>query len=212
MPVALTSWYDDVLPHVPGCVEPVALHAIRLAAIDFCERTWVINDDHSPIDIVADQASYNYVPPTGKLVHKRLEVWYAGNAIIDRAPDQLKLIYGANWQTQAGLPLYHTATGPRAIRLVPIPTEALTGGLTLRVAYKPTQAATTVDDILLEDYREPIANGARMRLMLQAKKPYTNQKQAGIEKEFFDAAVAMVRHQVQRGFGRSRAKTTAHFF
>lgn len=57
MPVALTSWYDDVLPHVPGCVEPVALHAIRLAAIDFCERTWVINDDHSPIDIVADQAS-----------------------------------------------------------------------------------------------------------------------------------------------------------
>lgn len=212
MTTAFTAFYDNVLPHVPGCLESVAMQAIRDSAIEFCERTWAMQGDHTPIDIVAAQASYPYVPPAGKLVCRRLEVWYADDPLIDASPDRMKDVYGRKWKTQTGLPKYHTATSARAMILVPYPAEALTAGLTLRVAYKPTSAATTIDDEIYEEYREIIAAGARMRLMLSQKKPYSNAKQAGIESEFYRSGMGRVKRMVQRGLGRAQSNVKGHFF
>jgi hypothetical protein len=207
----LTNWYDEVLPHVPGCIEAVALNAIRQAASEFCERSWVDNDDHAPIDIVADQAVYPYVPPAEKLVAKPLEVWFGTTELVAKAPGDLRN-YFPNWQTATGVPKFYTATTKRSIRLVATPAEAVTDGLTLRVAYMPTPNATTVEAVVWEDYHEEIAAGARRRLFLMAKKPWTNIKQAGIEQEFFEAGVAAAKHAVMRGFSRAKTRARAHFF
>lgn len=207
-----TNWYDEVLPYVPGCLEAIALNAIQQAATEFCERTWAMNGDHDPISSVADQASYDYVPPANKLVVKVLEAWYSDEPITPKAPDQLRSIYGRKWQEQTGLPMYYTSTEPRSIILVPYPAEAVTDALTMRVAFKPTPGATTIDTQIWEEYHEEIAAGARYRLMLMPKKPYTNVQQAAIEKARYDDGIAEVKHRVQRGFNRSRSNTRAHFF
>ena len=210
--VPITNWYDEVLPHVPGCLEAVALNAIRQAIGDFCDRTWILHGEHTPINVVAGQASSAYVPPPNRLVVKRIEVWHGTQPLIDKQPDDFKSLFEGNWMTAAGTPRYHTGTSSRSIRLVPIPTANLTAGLTMRVAYGPTPVATDIDAIVWEDYHEEVAAGARMRLHMMADKPWTDLKKAAIEKQMNDDGIDKCFAKVQRGFGRARRRVRGHYF
>ena len=207
----LTNWYNKVLPQVRGCLEAVALDQIREAVIDFCERTWVLNGDLPPIDAVANQAIYPYVPPSDRLVVKRLEVWFNGLSLIDKTPDDIRTIYPDAWETQSGTPLFHTAHDARNVRLVPYPTAALPGALKMRVTYKPVSTIATIDTLIWEDYRELIAAGARMRLFMMANMPWASEKKADAERGMYEGGIDHIRFKVQRGFGRAPARVRASF-
>jgi hypothetical protein len=98
------------------------------------------------------------------------------------------------------------------VRLVPIPTAAMTGGLIMRVVYQPLVSTTDVDTILWTQYGDDIAKGARALLYKMAKKPWGNAQLAAEAESAFEDAIAAARLQVQRGFGRSRPRVRAHYF
>lgn len=189
----------------------MATDAIRRAAIEFFEKTlaWVYN--HPAIDVVAAQMAYPFVPPAGAVVAKVLQAWYNGGKITSKTPDQLDEIY-ANWRTITGTPQYITQDDERNLLLVPTPSAALTAGLVLRVALKPTLASTGVETRIYEEYRDAIASGAKARLMLMKDKPYSDMKLGALEMGLFNAAVADAKFKAQKGFGRARVRTVPHFF
>lgn len=206
-----TTWYDDTLPWLPGCPQAMALDAIRKAAIEFCERSWAWIYNPAAQNVVADQISYPFVPPSNAVVAKVLYVWYDGDPICPRSPDQLDDLY-QNWRTFKGTPQYHTQEDERNLLLVPVPSASLTGGLEMRVCLKPKFDAADIESRMYEEYRDAIASGALYRLMLSPKKPYSDAAMAAVHKDMFDDKIASVRHKVQKGYARAPLRNVAHFF
>lgn len=210
--VPVSSWYDQVLPWMPGLDVPLALSQIQEAILDFCQRSWVLNDFMPAINVVANQATYAYTPPTGLQVTKRLESWLSEQPLRDTAPGDLPAMYGGNWSTKIGPPRVITSLSPVAVRLVPIPAVAVPSGLIMRVVYQPLPSTTDVDTILWTHHGDDIAKGARALLYKMNKKPWGNAQLAVDAESAFEKAIAETRMRVQRGFGRSRPRVRAHFF
>jgi hypothetical protein len=173
--------FDDFLPYVltdvPGCAEVVAISALNSAAIEFCEKTLVIQRDHDPVNIVAGRNDYDLDSPVAQmLVCKVMKAWYGTRVLTPTGPDDMDdpTVYNATLQGGQGLPLNYIQREERVITLWPRPTADAAGALTMRVALKPTRAALSVDDVLFEDWVEVIASGAKAMLQAMAAKAFTN--------------------------------------
>lgn len=210
-----TTWdafLDEVLPHVSGCTNPVAINAIRNAAIEFCRRSWAWNSNHDTLSLTATVAELDFLPPDDQLVSEVLEAWIGEHRIYHKSPDDLTEALGHNWQTRTGLPKYITQTDPRVLRLVPIPAADMPNALSMRVSWKPTRTAAGIDTTIFEEYVEEIACGALMRLFKMPKKPWSSATLYTSHYLEFDAYVAVVKTKVQNGFGRTARRTIARFF
>lgn len=201
----LTAW-DAFLPHVlvdvPQCPNPVAEHAIKMAAIEFCARSRIHQYEHPTVNVLADTHTYAFVPPTETVVVEILQAWFDELRIWPKQPDALVHMY-RDWKTaEAQKPNYVTQMDERNFRLVPIPTVALAGGVTMDVALKPTLAATGLETRLYEEYVETIAHGAKWRLMEKPKQGWSDPQLASYHKRMFEEAVTAAYNRVRSGFGR----------
>ena len=84
-----------------------------------------------------------------------------------------------------------------------MPAETVGSAITMRVALKPTRAATTINDVLLEDYFEIISAGAKYRLLLSQGKPYTSPQLAAVERDFYISGINKAKQRATRGHLRS---------
>ena len=205
-----SSLYDEVLTEVVGVPQPVALNAIRSAAIEFCERSGVWTATHTPINSVANQAAYPFVPEAGTEVCGIFQAWYNGLKIIHRTSAQLEslvsthgstFVSGTPWTAQSGIPKYYTQDRPDEIILAPYPIEAIAAVLTMKVILRPTRAATGMEKWVLDKHFETIAHGAKLRLFSMVQKPWSSPEHAGFnnlkfEKGINDASVHTSQTQV----------------
>lgn len=205
-----TDWYDEVLPDVPGCSQKVAKNAIRNAAIEFCERTLAWKVDLDPLNAVANQAAYPFEPPANTRVVRLLNVWYNGKRLTPKTPADLDDLY-ANWPSAIGTPLYYTQLSPDEVILVPMPNAALANGIAQKVALKPTRASTGLEEYLYEKYLEEIAAGAKARLMLMQKKPWSNTAMGAANQALFEDAIASARYRAAKGYGAAPIRVRARF-
>lgn len=205
--VNFSQWYDDVLPHAPGCASAMALDAIRKAAIEFCKETRVWRYEHPAVTVSANVAEYPFTPPTDTVVSEILDAWYDGVWLEPLGPDELADING-NWLTWTGpRPIYVTQSDERTVRLVPEPTVTLADGLTMLVALKPAHDATTIEERLYEEYREEIACGALARLLMSPKKPYSDPALGPQKAAEFRSHCNIVYNRAARGHTRASAFT-----
>ena len=89
----------------------------------------------------------------------------------------------------------------KSIDIAAIPQTAVTNGLKVKVSLKPTLDSTdfTLDDIF-DQYAEDIARGAKYRLQMSPKKPYTDVNMATANKQLFDQFINQTADQVARSF------------
>jgi hypothetical protein len=80
-------------------------------------------------------------------------------------------------------------------------------GLAMRVALKPAPDAAAVDDRLFNEYREPIALGAKARLMLSPGKPYGNPSLGTACYQQFKMRAAEAALRAEQGFTRAPLRT-----
>jgi len=73
----------------------------------------------------------------------------------------------------------------------------------LRVALKPTRSATTIDDLIYEEYAETIGHGAITRLALSPNKPYSNAQLAAARNALYTAGLNVARQRAQDGYVRA---------
>jgi hypothetical protein len=168
---ALTAFLPFVLPHV-AVPDPMALEAIRYAAMEFCRMTDIVQRV-STASVVAGTQEYTVTAVSEMQVARILGVGWEGNWLSPVAPEQFTTdvgLRGADIGTATavvGSPQYYLLKTPSATQfsLYPIPDTALTNGLTVKASFMPTQTATTVEDLLFNEYGKQIASGAVAHLM-----------------------------------------------
>lgn len=203
------DFFPYVLPDVLGAPEPLVVHHIRNACIEFCEKSLILTRDHDPLTIKAEQVDYDLEPPKGYLVVKVQKAWLDNSPLNPIAPDFVRdasvynRLYSSYNAASASTPNGYLQKDERSISVWPKPDRDYTNGLTMRVALKPTRASTSIEDVIFEDYAEAIAQGALFRLMASPGKAYTNAEMAVVNKGLFEQAMNVARQRATHGHVRS---------
>lgn len=209
----LSNFYPYILPHVNGCPEIVVDVNLRSAIIEFCEKSLILQRDHDPVTVVKNISDYDFETPiSDHIVVKILRAFHKGQSLSPISPDDINdpTIYNRfandDNSTLTGAPKNIFQKDERTFTLFPIPDETKASSLTMRIAMKPSRSATTMQDVLYEDYAEPIASGTLSRLMLTPNKPYTNTQLAVAHQSLFVGGINKAKQLANRGFVRSEIK------
>lgn len=198
MPVGFTplsAFLPIVLPYVTGCPDFLAVAQLRLAAIEFCERTKCWRSISSTVLAANGQA---LVTPATATIHLIEEATLDGRKLeptqfTDIAPDELAS------QAATGLPSYITQIEAGKVQIYPF-----TAGGTLRVSafLKPRSDAAfntdplnplddanaVVPDFLFMQDAEAIAHGAIGRLYALPAQKFSNDQKAAAYLGLFNQA------------------------
>lgn len=176
--------YDEVLPELSGVPQPLALNAIRNAAIEFCERSRVWTEDAAAMDSVATQAVYNFVSPvTDTDVIGVMQAFYNGSEIFPKTSAQMAALLSdvgttyvsaIPWKDQTGVPKYYLIERPDQFTLAPFPDESIVSAIKMKVILKPTRAATGMEQWIFDKYFMQIAAGTKARLCAMPGKPWSS--------------------------------------
>jgi len=211
--VSFDAFLPEVLVEALLCPEPVAINAIRNAAIEFCERTRAYRADLTPITITATVATYAFAGmPTDTVVHEVLEAVLGDQELLPVGPDDLRELYAADWRTKTGEALlYVTQDDERNVRVVEVPTATLADTLRLYVALKPTHNATGIEERIYQENKTIIASGAKARLLMQYKQPYTNMQLGAYHAEQFEIGCGSRSIRSGKGLVRTRLRSRPVF-
>ncbi len=203
----LDAFMSAIRPYAPGCANVTAFTQIRLAAIEFCERTklWRWEDD---FDITGDDAE-QITTPYGSVLHELDIVLFEGRELDPATPSYLDL-HECNWRTStlSGMPRFVTQLELNTIRLVP--NQA--GHVNVYGWLKPTADAKQLPDFLSDQYREVIAAGALARLLAQPNQPYSNPNLGAGFGALFEDKLTRLSGTAPKGQQRAPRRTRASFF
>lgn len=198
-----SDFYDYALPDLPGCPFAALNVALRQSTIAFCEQSLAWKYDHPDIAVVVATREYPFVPHEDAVVH---EITYA--AFDDREINvrtKLDNVGLWNWRNQTGMPQY-VLGGLTVLSLVPMPDVA--GTLKLTVALKPSLDAAGIDADIFNEYREAIVHGAKARLMLSPRKPYTDAGLAAHHMQEFTIKTGAAGTRAARNYTRAPLQTS----
>ena len=213
--MSLCSWndfLDEVMVDLPGCQVPVAVNAIKNAVEFLCKETKFLVQDCTALNVVAGTSTYTFAAPSADVqIVDMDEVRIIGyeeplDAITRHDADA----QFPNWRNETGEVYYYLTPSPDTVQLIRTPAASITGGLMGRAAVMPKRTATGPDSIFLTHFREEIAAGAKARLMLQPKKPYTNPSEAVYFDDLFKRALGKASQLKATGFGRARIRTKSY--
>ncbi len=216
---AWSDFFNWVLPHVPGCAQTVAEDAIREAAIDFCDSTLIWRRELSIDSVAGGNGTYDLVAPMaaqysdGNVIQTTsiVDAKFNGVRIFAKTDDELKALFGSDWDSHTGTPLYFNMVDENTARLAPIPTSAIVGGIWLKVAVIPMQEAAEVDEFLWVNYRQEICAGALAELQKSPRKPYTNLAQGAENQRYYDGAVHDAASGKKNNYTRKPLRATTQF-
>lgn len=222
--VGFKQFLPMILPYAPGLPVMTAEHAVRLAAIEFCERTrcWrhlievVFDEDNHMAAAAPDYATihdFEFAVFQGENMDRRS---LTPTQYSEIAPDGLELYSGS-------APAHITQVSPGTVTIFPF----APGTVSLSVFLKPrhgqdfANVANTaplqdylnqVPDFLLTQWGEAIAAGALARVLMMPACEWTNATLAGVRAMQFDAACD--RHFSHNVTGQHRAprRTKPSFF
>jgi hypothetical protein len=200
---ALTALRPKVQPHVSGCPLPVIDDAILDAVIDFCNRSRAYRFTPAEITVVASTANYTVSGlPTGTEIAWLLAAEY-DDLPID-TPDTGSI--PQSWATEEGEVTAAVMYSATQIGLRKVPDEAQT--LNVRLALRPSLAATTFPDEFNALYREQIAAGALARLYAMPKQPWSAPELVADCRNQFDDCILAAEFRADRGSAAAPARTT----
>lgn len=154
---------------------------------DFCKFTSYWRETLDAISVVADTEEYTLTVPATEgdgQVHSLVWVKYKEDGEDDDQFIKLQLIDqdtidffydDAGWKFETNeTPDSAGLTFNKKLFLHPIPTEASTDGLLVRVVVIPTPSASNAPEFIFNDYYQTIAYGAAGLMMQMTNKPWTN--------------------------------------
>lgn len=201
-----TEFYDTLLPDVPGCNPAMANIALRHAAREFCEKTLVWQEWRGPQSSSATSIEYSFDISTNEEVVKLLGATLDGIDLPVRAANDMPV----NWMKDSGVPKSIVTKDRSMFYVVPKSTAGLL--IETLVALKPSNKATGVTDEVFAHHLEVICTGAKARLMMSPKKPYTDMALAGQHAGMFSDHIYTVTRKVEKSFSRNPRRVSPMFF
>lgn len=215
MSKALSLFYTFVAPHVHGCPEPMLDQALRHAAIEFCRRT----NAHQTVEMQAthaDEPDYDIDVPNGTRLTMILGVWHGAAKLDPVATDEVgnaTALRGdvGDETASEGTPraYYQKVPSTPTISLWPVPDTTATDKLTIRAAFEPTLAATTLADLLYDYHAHDIAAGAIAYLMNLPGQVFSDPKLGSLYAGRFAVALGRAGPIARAGDSR-RSMSVAH--
>jgi hypothetical protein len=196
----LQNFYSYVMPAVQGCPTAIVDNAIRHAVNEFCEKTMMWRYTFSPVNVVANQASYTLTPPAGSTIVAPVHVAVNNDALVVINIEDLDSMY-PNWRTTtASSPLMYFMDLADALYLVPTPVNAYTGGLKVDAAMKMAATSNTCPDWLFNNWAEVIAHGALMRLHAMPGKVWADTNTVAYHKAKFREGISRAKSRTMKSF------------
>jgi hypothetical protein len=197
-----------VTAKIGGAPLPAVENAILDAAIEFCDRTYIISEIVGPYTINPGPDPIEIESERGLDVASVRRVWIAGRTqtLSALSAQQVEEIYPEGWYDKSCSSVNELVGWSHiesaGLRLVPYLTVTIPSALTMRVAYKPSRDARELPDLLLSRYPEQIAAGALARLHEQADTEYAKPERVKAYRAEFDAAIMEAVNTQDIGFGR----------
>ena len=207
---AWSDWDDDVLPELPGVQQAMARHHVKLAAIEFCRRSWAWIIDQGPIPVSANVAEYDWNRPANTDVARVIVAWLEGRRVESLTRKELSARFG-DYKNLSGSPEYYLQDSPNKLILVPKPNSTIMAGVTAVTALQPKRAATGLETTIRERWGDVIAAGAKYRLMRMPKKPWTDKDIAAVYRQEFEDGIAQAKLEVTRSFSGARMRVRPQF-
>lgn len=165
----------------------LVLQAILSSGEKFCRYSGIWNDAGTSIQLVDATASYDITLPAAAVLCRIEAVHYRGTPL---SPSD------AAWGAQASggyAPYVFWLDPPDQLVLSPTPSGTFTADdlITYRAVFAPTKDATTLPDVLLDDYEQAIVAGALAHIYAIPGKVWTDRTEAREqEKKFYQGAAA----------------------
>lgn len=227
-PVRIKEFLPYVMPMAPGAPSIVVEQHIRLAAIEFCERTkcW---RKISTIDIADDNelalTGQSVAPDYAAIHHIEYASFtaegYPKRPLVPTQYSDLSDSHAARLD-EAGPPRYITQTTPNTVTIFPIMPGTLEVSLFLKprvgsdfvqgTADDPIQDAfNQVPDFLLTQWGETIASGALSKLLMQPQTRWHDPKSAAFYFQKFERACDQHFSQGVKGQQRAPMRTKPRY-
>lgn len=155
---------------------------------------------------------YPITLPSNTAMAKGLRAWLNDNLLEPISPDDLDNEFGesdfgqSRWRTDVALPTRWYFADDNTVGLLQPPDAG--GNLRIEVALKPTRASTTFPAQVYERSIETIAHGAKARVMMIPRKPYSDAKLAVWHRRQFDDGIAD--EMITSARGATRAALRSH--
>lgn len=213
--VPLRELLPLVLPHAMGCPEFVATFNLRLAAIEFCERTRAWR--HLSTQTIAAEGDTVLVAPDYATIHKIEHADLDGTrlepvAFTDVGPNKLAEGVNAMWITQVD---------PTGVKILP----QQAGELTVSVFLKPRHGSDftgsadgmsdfydVIPEFMAAQHGEVLAHGALSRLFAQPKADWFDPQLAAFYGSSFERRATSEATASLRGQQRAPVRTKTQWF
>lgn len=181
-----------VLLQVPSCPLFQIEQALRDSAIEFCTKTDAYLQEVEDLILIPGVDEYDLSPPSGTHVNHVLDIIRDGTPL---TPVGMRYV---RRKDQAGKPLRYTQTDSDTIVFIPTPDKAET----LKVLYslKPSQASSSIPDVLAKENTETLVHGALWRLFRVAGTPWYSMSTANVYYEMFKRNMGEAIRKVRHGY------------
>jgi hypothetical protein len=196
--------YDEVMPELPGAPLPLVLNAIRNSVIAFCNGSDVWRAWLDPVNVIANQPTYDIEVPPGTDLVTLLSVKHDGDLLTPRNEDDLD-VWNPRWRTEPERPRYYMQQDQDTVTLAAVPKCGFTGGLLLSVSLQPERTAKSFPGWIYSQYWEGITAGAKARLMKMPGKPYSNPQAGAMYAMTFDTETSGAKADASRSLTRARS-------
>lgn len=205
---AISSFMSRILPHVAGCPDVVAQEALVDTAIEFCEKTLVVQQTLDPVSTQAGIIEYSLDAPTNEMVVAPVSAWYKTTLLQPVSAQEIRNVqaYSVAFSPQENSPTYYFWTAPGTVGLYPIPSTSEPSVITVRAALKPTRDATTLEDVLYDDWIDTLVAGTLARLHMMKDTNWASADRALIHSREF--RVGVQRARIESSMGRIRTSVS----
>jgi hypothetical protein len=181
------DWQDylkEVQPDVSGCPIQLTLNAIRNSAIEFANQTRVWRDDVEDVVMVQGQDVYPLVTlqPNDESVIALHRVQFTDQTFPLSTIPAIHLD-NARISTTEQKPRWFNQPTPDQIEMFYTPNGS-SGTLECKAILKPTKTSTFGPDFMFNDWLEPIASGAKAKL-LAMKRPWGDKSMVSFHRRLF---------------------------
>lgn len=154
----MERFVDRLTPYLPGCPIAVIKAEVLKTAISFCRNTWIWKVTAEKT-ISADETEIVFTPPTGSRI--------VGMNLTD---DQERDVTAYTWDGS-------TATMDSAVS-----TDTT---LNTTIYLVPTHTATSLPDLLFDEWSEAIESGTKRTLFMMANMSWSNPQMVAVEQTHY---------------------------
>jgi hypothetical protein len=219
MSQAITTFKKYVAADVLPCPDPIVEREILSVIIDFCDKTHILTREFN-VELDSDDIDEDYqnaidIPLGEWLTTSRpvtvLEFNLDGTTYIPKYRELQNTIPDDVWESlHDDNTIYFSFPSTSTIRIYD--RETTDENLYIRMSVKPTRAATTVDDCLLEDWVDTIAAGVKYKIMSMPGKEWTDPAGAAMYYVEYKRGVSRARMKVLKAFSGTPLEVTPRLF